>query len=94
MKKKNQTPEYGKPYTPKDFRDVGVGLVIGGIIAIAIGVVVFQNGAENQIVLTKAGNEMHGSDPQNPLYLWLSIVGMILTVTGLAFWIRGKKADK
>ncbi|MBN2684077.1 MAG: hypothetical protein JXR40_02245 [Pontiellaceae bacterium] len=95
MKKKPKAaPEYGKPYTPKDFRDVGIGLLIAGIIVTLCGASSFIHGAENQLLLTKVGNVLSGSDPHNPLSLAAALVGSAITITGLLFWIRGKRVEK
>jgi len=94
MKKKNQPQEFGKPYTPKDFRDVGVGLFVAGIIALIFGIASFQNGIEDQIILTKVGNQMFGSAPHNPLSLIIAIAGGVISLAGLFFWRRGKKIEK
>jgi hypothetical protein len=94
MKKDKPTQEYGKPYTPKDCRQVGIGLIIIGIIIAISGTSVYQNGLENQMVLTKVGNQMVGSDPNNVLYLMIGVFGGILSVTGVSLWIRGKIKQK
>jgi hypothetical protein len=94
MKKKKQPPEYGKPYTPKDFRDVGIGLLVAGIIVTLFGVSSFLNGSENQMLFTKGGNILSGSVPHNPLSLLAALTGGAITITGLLFWIHGKKAGK
>jgi hypothetical protein len=88
MKKKNKLPEVGKPYTPKEYRQVGVGLFVVGIIILIFGLSIYQTGLENQIVLTKGGNQIHGSDPHNPLYLIISIFA------GIFLWRRGKIKEK
>ena len=94
MKKKNQSPEYGKPYTPRDFRQVGIGMIIVGIIIVLYGASVYQDGSENQIIQTKVGNEIHGSEPKNPLYLMIAIAGGATSIAGGFFWRHGKKIEK
>ena len=95
MKKRQKPPpEYGKTYTPKDFRDVGIGLLFAGIIVTLFGISSFIHGAENQLLLTKGGNVLSGSDPHNPLSLGAALVGGSATITGLLFWIHGKRTGK
>ena len=91
MKKKNQSQEYGKPYTPRDFRQVGIGMIVVGIIIILYGASVYQNGSENQIIQTKVGNEIHGSEPKNPLYLAVAVAGGAIFIAGGFIWRHGKK---
>ena len=91
MNKKKQSQEYGKPYTPKDFRQVGIGMIAVGIIVILYGISVYQHGSESQMIQTKGGNKMYGTEPENPLYIIIAIAGGISSVSGIFLWIHGKK---
>jgi hypothetical protein len=94
MKKRKQTQQYGKPYTAKDYRQVGIGFLITGIIIVLYGMSVYQYGSENQVIQTKVGNEVYGMEPNNPLYLLIAIAGGSVSIAGFFMWRHGKKIEK
>ncbi|MDF7802098.1 hypothetical protein P4C99_21685 [Pontiellaceae bacterium B1224] len=91
MKKKIHPQEYGKPYTPKEFRQVGIGMIFSGIIVLLFGVSVYKNGSEEQLVITKFGNQIQSADPHSSMFLIIAIAGCILIIAGLFICMRGKK---
>ena len=93
MKKEKPAQQYGKPYTKKEFRQLGIGLIIAGVITALYGISVFQHGSENQMIQTKVGNEIYGMEPHNPLYILIAIAGGLSSISGVFMWVHGNKQN-
>jgi len=95
MSKKKKSEQYGKPYTKKDFKQAGIGLITVGVIAIVYGISAYQHGVEEQVLQTRAGTEIYGpTPPQSPLYLSIAVGGGIACLGGIYMWRQGKKSNK
>lgn len=94
MSKKKKSEQYGNPYTKKDFKQAGIGLLTVGVIAIIYGISAYRFGVEEQMLQTKGGTEIYGlTPPHRLLYLLIAIGGGITSVGGVFMWGRGKKKN-
>ncbi len=92
MSKKKKSEQYGKPYTPSDFKQAGIGLLIIGIIAIIYGISAYRHGVEEQMLQTKGGTEIYApTPPGSPLYSSIAIGGIITCIGGVYMWKRSKQ---
>jgi hypothetical protein len=73
---KNKT-QYGKPYTAREYRSVGIAMIITGLLATLVCISAYRFGSEAQMVSTKWGTEiLPENGPGNTIYLILGAGGM------------------
>ena len=95
MSKKRKSEQYGKPYTKKDFKQAGVGLLVVGVLAMIYGISVYQFGAEEHMAQTKVGNQIYDpTPPQSLLHLLIAIGGGVTSLGGVFMWRRGVNKNK